>query len=100
MGKLGTIVAAAATLLLCATSRAHGQTDEIQVYDGGLAEPGVLNLTLHNNYTPRGIETAAFPGAVVADRSWNGVPEWAYGVTRWFEAGIRTGREPDGVWTP
>ena len=30
----------------------------------------------------------AFPGAVAADRSFNGVPEWAYGVSRWFEAGL------------
>ena len=30
----------------------------------------------------------AFPGAVVADKSFNGVPEWALGVTRWFEAGL------------
>ena len=64
------------------------QTDEIQVYDGGLAAPGIFNLTWHNNFTPRGITTPAFGGAVVADRSWNGVPEWAYGVTRWFEAGL------------
>jgi hypothetical protein len=67
---------------------ALAQSDEIQVYDGGLADPGVFNLTLHNNVTPRGIGTPAFPGAVVADQSWNGVPEWAYGVTRWFEAGL------------
>ena len=30
----------------------------------------------------------AFPGAVVADKSFNGVPEWALGVTSWFEAGL------------
>lgn len=64
------------------------QSDEIQVYDGGLAAPGVFNLTWHNNFTPHGIATPAFGGAVVADRSWNGVPEWAYGVTSWFEAGL------------
>jgi hypothetical protein len=76
-------------LALGATPRpALGQSDEIQVYDGGLAEPGKFNLTLHNNFTPRGVTTPAFPGAVVADGSWNGVPEWAYGVTRWFEAGL------------
>jgi hypothetical protein len=34
------------------------------------------------------VTTPAFPGAVVADRSFNGVPEWAYGVTDWFEAGL------------
>jgi len=67
---------------------ARAQGDEIQVYDGGLAAKGVFNLTLHNNYTPDGIRTPAFPGAVVAHKSWNGVPEWAYGVTDWFEAGL------------
>src|SRR5262249_36647042 len=56
--------------------------------DGGLAAPGIFNLTWHNNFTPKGLSTPAFPGAVVADRSWNGVTEWAYGVTRWFEAGL------------
>jgi hypothetical protein len=64
------------------------QTDEIQVYDGSLAAPGVLNLTLHNNYTPDGVKTPEFPGAIVSDKSLNGVPEWAYGVTDWFEAGL------------
>jgi hypothetical protein len=64
------------------------QTDEIQVYDGGLAPKGTFNLTLHNNFTPDGIATPAFPGAIVANRSWNGVPEWAYGVADWFEAGL------------
>jgi hypothetical protein len=67
---------------------AWAQADEIQVYDGGLAPTGVFNLTVHNNVTPNGITEPAFPGAVVADKSWNGVPEWAYGVTRWFEAGL------------
>jgi hypothetical protein len=67
---------------------AIAQSDEIQVYDGGLAAPGIFNLTWHNNFTPHGIEKPAFPGAVVADHSWNGVPEWAYGVTPWFEAGL------------
>src|SRR5689334_14721811 len=67
---------------------AAAQADEIQVYDGGLAAPGVFNLTWHNNFTPKGTATPAFPGAVVANRSFNGVTEWAYGVTDWFEAGL------------
>jgi len=69
-------------------SVAFAQGDEIQVYDGGLAPVGVFNLTVHNNFTPKGIKEPAFPGAVTADKSWNGVPEWALGVTRWFEAGL------------
>jgi hypothetical protein len=67
---------------------AFAQTDEIQVYDGSLAAPGVINLTWHNNYTPDGVKTPAFPGAIVSNHSWNGVTEWAYGVTDWFEAGL------------
>ena len=80
---------AAFTLALFAVPHtAFAQTDEIQVYDGGLAEPGVFNLTLHNNFTPAGLKTPAFPGGNVANKSLNGVPEWAYGVTSWFEAGL------------
>src|SRR5499427_6105083 len=81
----------ALAVTLCALAvpvRALAQTDEIQVYDAELAPVGVFNLTWHNNYTPSGLKTPAFPGAVVADKSWNGVTEWAYGVTPWFEAGL------------
>ena len=69
-------------------SVARAQTDEIQVYDGGLAEPGVFNITLHNNYTFQGESVPAFPGAIVPEHSLNGVAEWAYGVNSWFEAGL------------
>lgn len=82
------LIGVAVLCLLCGAPRAFAQADEIQVYDGGLAPPGIFNLTWHNNFTPHGIALPAFGGAVVADRSWNGVPEWAYGVTRWFEAGL------------
>ena len=75
-------------ILLAVPGTALAQADEIQVYDGSLAPAGTFNLTLHNNFTPRGVTTPAFPGAVVADKSFNGVPEWSVGVTRWFEAGL------------
>ena len=64
------------------------QTDEIQVYDAAIAERGVFNLTVHNNFTPDGLKYPAFPGGLIPDKSLNGVPEWAYGVTDWFEAGL------------
>jgi hypothetical protein len=67
---------------------ARAQTDEIQVYNAEIAEQGVFNLTIHTNFTPDGIKIPAFPGAVTADKSLNGVPEWAYGVKPWFEAGL------------
>jgi len=84
--KLLTLVAA--VCLLGIPAYAHAQADEIQVYDGDLTPPGKFNLTWHNNYTPNGIATPAFPGANIADKSFNGVTEWAYGVTQWFEAGL------------
>jgi len=88
VGRLrGRVLAAVAGAVVIANV-ARAQGDEIQVYDAGLAPKGVFNLTLHTNYTPDGIRTPSFPGAVVAHRSLNGVPEWAYGVTRWFEAGL------------
>ena len=67
---------------------ALAQTDEIQVYDGSIAAPGVFNLTWHNNFTPDGLKTPGFPGGLVNNRNLNGVTEWAYGVTDWFEAGL------------
>ena len=75
-------------VLVAVPGLAFAQTDEIQVYDAAIADKGVFNLTWHNNFTPSGIKTPAFPGAVTADKSWNGVPEWAYGVAPWFEAGL------------
>lgn len=74
--------------LLGLPSRALAQGDEIQVYDGSLAPKGVFNLTWHNNFTPKGIKTPSVPGGVTADKSFNGVTEWAFGVSDWFEAGL------------
>jgi hypothetical protein len=76
------------TLAMLAAPAAMAQTDEIQVYDGSIADRGVVNLMLHNNYTPDGRKTPAFPGGLVPDKSYNGVAEWALGVTPWFEAGV------------
>jgi hypothetical protein len=80
--------AALAALLMLVGGPAFAQTDEIQVYDASIAAPGVFNLTLHNNYTFDGAKTPAFPGGLVPNHTLNGVPEWAYGVTDWFEAGL------------
>ncbi len=82
------LMAALAFALLAGPVAALAQTDEIQVYDGELAEKGVFNLTIHNNFTPKGLREAAFPGGLVNDKNLNGVAEWAYGVNDWFEAGL------------
>src|SRR6202035_1129384 len=73
---------------LVVPAAAFAQTDEIQVYDAVIAEPGIFNLTWHNNFIADGLKTPAFPGGLIPDKSHNGVTEWAYGVTDWFEAGL------------
>jgi hypothetical protein len=84
-----------ALVLLAVAGAAVGQTDEIQVYDAEIAEPGVFNLMIHTNYIPIGRKTPDFPGAILADHSVNGAAEWAYGVTDWFEQGLYL-----PVWSP
>jgi hypothetical protein len=79
---------AVATAVIAAPSISLAQTDEIQVYDAEVAEPGVINLMWHQNFTPSGIKDPAFPGAIISDHSYNGVPEFAFGVTPWFEQGL------------
>ena len=79
---------AVATVLAAAPAIGLAQTDEIQVYDAEIAEPGVINLMWHQNFTPSGIKEPAFPGAIISDRSYNGVPELAFGITPWFEQGL------------
>jgi hypothetical protein len=79
---------AAIVILLAASPAAFAQTDEIQVYDASIAAPGVVNLTLHTNFTPDGQKSPAFPNGIIPDHSFNGGAEWAYGVTDWLEAGL------------
>jgi len=84
----GVAAVVAMLLLLLGTAAAFAQTDEIQVYDAEIAAPGVFNLMVHNNFTPSGLKTPRFPGGLVPNQTLNGVPEWAYGVTDWFEQGL------------
>lgn len=74
--------------LLIGSAYSDAQTDEIQVYDASIAAQGTFNLTWHNNYTVSGSRSPAFPGGLTPDHSLNGVTEWAYGATDWFEAGL------------
>jgi hypothetical protein len=86
--KIDVRALAVMAILIAAPAAAFAQTDEIQVYDASIAAKGKFNLTLHSNFTPNGVKTPAFPGAIVPNKSFNGVPEWAYGATDWFEVGL------------
>ena len=78
----------AAIALTAALPLVRAQTDEIQVYDAAIAEQGKFNLMIHMNFTPIGRKTPRFPGAIIANDSFQTTAEWAYGVTPWFEQGL------------
>jgi len=86
--RLGVRALVLIAIALAASTVSFAQTDEIQVYDASIAEVGIFNLTWHNNFTPDGLTSPAFPGGLIPDKSFNGVTEWAYGVAPWFEAGL------------
>jgi hypothetical protein len=63
-------------------------TDEIQVYNAGIAAVGQFTIQQHLNYTPVGVKDPPFPGGLVSNGATNGTPEFAYGVTDWWEVGL------------
>jgi hypothetical protein len=63
-------------------------TDEIQVYNASIAAPGQFTIQQHLNYVGIGQKDAPFPGGFASNRSLNGTPEFAYGVTDWWEVGL------------
>jgi hypothetical protein len=63
-------------------------TDEIQVYNAGIATPGQFTIQQHLNYVANGVKTPDFPGGLVSNHSLNGTPEFAYGMTEWWELGF------------
>ena len=62
--------------------------DEIQVYNAGIAAPGQLTIQQHLNYVAQGLKQPPFPGGLVSNGSINGTPEFAYGLTDWWEVGL------------
>ena len=74
--------------LLGAPASIFAQTDEIQVYDAVIAPEGIFNVMVHSNFTPEGRTTPAYKDAIIANHSFNGTWEWAYGVKPWMEQGL------------
>ena len=69
-------------------AQAAKATDEIQVYNAAIAEVGQFTIQQHLNYIPLGLKDPPFPGGLVSNHSLNGTPEFAYGVTDWWEVGL------------
>ncbi|MFI5399726.1 MAG: hypothetical protein ACHQZQ_01570 [SAR324 cluster bacterium] len=84
---LSACVLAGATFALWGGTVAQA-TDEIQVYDSGINDPGQWSLQLHANYGVQGPTQPPFPGGIVPNHALNGTPEFAYGVYDWWELGL------------
>jgi hypothetical protein len=83
--RFGLLASAAFWVALAQPARA---VDEIQVYNAGIAAPGQFTIQQHLNYIALGQKDPPFPGGFVSNHSINGTPEFAYGVTDWWEVGL------------
>ncbi len=63
-------------------------SDEIQVYDDDINAPREFGLELHANITPKGRSVADYSGEVVPNHGTRLTPEFSYGLTRAWEAGL------------
>jgi hypothetical protein len=88
----GALAAAGTFALLAIASRpalaADQVHDEIQVYNAEIAEVGQWTYQQHLNYAPVGQTQPDVPGGFSSNRSLQGTPEFAYGITDWWEAGF------------
>src|SRR6202166_208760 len=86
------LVAAATAVIFMITSQpalAVDQVhDEIQVYNAEIAEVGQWTYQQHLNYAAVGQTQPEVPGGFSSNRSLQGTPEFAYGITDWWEAGF------------
>jgi hypothetical protein len=74
--------------MLLAGNAFGASSDEFQVYDDAINQPGELGVDLHMNYVPSGIQLPAYPGEIPAEHNFRLTPEFAYGLDKHWEAGL------------
>jgi hypothetical protein len=62
--------------------------DEIQVYNAEIASVGQWTYQQHLNYAAVGQNQPEVPGGFSSNHALQGTPEFAYGITDWWEAGF------------
>ncbi len=81
--------AAAVFMVACRPALAADQVhDEIEVYNAEIADVGQWTLEQHLNYAAVGQTQPEFPGGFTSNHSLQGTPEFAYGITDWWEGGF------------
>ncbi len=81
----GLVIAGASTQPALAVDQVH---DEIQVYNAEIAAVGQWTYEQHLNYTVVGQTQPEEPGGFFSNHSLQGTPEFAYGITDWWEGGF------------
>jgi hypothetical protein len=84
-GQTVAVLSAVIFIAAIATARA---ADEIQLYNAEIAEVGQFTVQQHLNYAFIGRKEPDFPGGFPSNHALNGTPEFAWGITRWFELGL------------
>jgi hypothetical protein len=76
-------------IVTCTPARAVDEVhDEIQVYNAEIAELGQWTYEQHLNYAVAGQKQPEVPGGFNSNHSLQGTPEFAYGLTDWWEPGF------------
>jgi hypothetical protein len=84
-----TALCIAASLGASGTAHAVDQVhDEIQVYNAEIAAIGQWTYEQHLNYAAIGQTQPQYSGGFTSNRSLQGTPEFAYGITDWWEGGL------------
>jgi hypothetical protein len=82
-------VAVAAVLISARAAFGADQVhDEIQVYNAEIAAIGQWTYEQHLNYAAVGQSQPEVPGGFSSNHALQGTPEFAYGLTDWWEAGF------------
>lgn len=81
----GALLLALVLMFVPATAEAF---DEIQVYNAEIAEVGQWTIQQHLNYAFKAPSEPDFPGGFAPNHALNGTPEFAYGLTPWWEIGF------------
>jgi hypothetical protein len=74
--------------IMCPAFAVDQVHDEIQVYNAEIAAVGQWTYEQHFNYAAVGQTQPEFPGGFTSNRSLQGTPEFAYGITDWWEGGF------------
>jgi hypothetical protein len=88
LGPLLALLAPSFTIPIDATFAADEVHDEIQVYNAEIAGVGQWTYQQHLNYAAIGQNQPEVSGGFSSNHALQGTPEFAYGLTPWWEAGF------------